>query len=65
LVVLAVRKRCNQIQHERRQRRRPAGGRVYVASALEQDDSEAGALMTNMLSREPEPSLVVQAADSP
>jgi hypothetical protein len=42
LVVLAFRKRCNQIQYEKRQRRQPAGGRVYVASALEQDDGEAG-----------------------
>jgi DNA-directed RNA polymerase specialized sigma24 family protein len=63
LVVLAFRKRCNQIQYEQRQRRRPAGGRVYVASALEQDGGEAGALFTNMLSREPEPALVVQAAE--
>jgi DNA-directed RNA polymerase specialized sigma24 family protein len=62
LVVLAVRKRCNQIQHEQRQRRRPAGGRVYVASALEPDGGEAGALFPKMLSGEPEPSLVVQAA---
>jgi DNA-directed RNA polymerase specialized sigma24 family protein len=63
LVVLAFRKRCNQVKYERRQRRRPAGGRVYVASALEQDGGEAGALVTNLLSREPEPSLVVQAAE--
>jgi DNA-directed RNA polymerase specialized sigma24 family protein len=63
LVVLAFRKRCNQIQHERRKRRQPAGGRVFVASALKQDDGEAGALMTNLLGREPEPSLVVQAAE--
>jgi DNA-directed RNA polymerase specialized sigma24 family protein len=63
LVVLAFRKRCNQIQHERRKRRQPAGGRVYVASALEQDDGEAGALLRNMLDREPEPAVVVQAAE--
>jgi DNA-directed RNA polymerase specialized sigma24 family protein len=64
LVVLAFRKRYNQNQHEQRQRRRPAGGRVYTASALEQDGGEeGGALFTNMLSREPEPSLVVQAAE--
>jgi DNA-directed RNA polymerase specialized sigma24 family protein len=63
LVVLAVRKRCNQIQHEQRQRRRPADGRIYAASALEQDGGEAEALFTNMLSREPEPLLVVQAAE--
>jgi DNA-directed RNA polymerase specialized sigma24 family protein len=63
LVMLAFRKRCNQIQYEQRQRRRPAGGRVYLASALEPDGGEAGALFTNMLSREPEPSLVVQAAE--
>jgi DNA-directed RNA polymerase specialized sigma24 family protein len=63
LVVLAFRKRCNQIQHEQRQRRRPAVGRVYAASALEQDSGEQGALFTNMLSRDPEPSLVLQAAE--
>jgi DNA-directed RNA polymerase specialized sigma24 family protein len=63
LVVLAFRKRCNQIQYERRQRRRPAGGRVYVASALEQDGGEAGALFTNLLGNDPEPALVVQAAE--
>jgi hypothetical protein len=63
LVVLAFRKRCNQLQHEQRQRRRPAAGRVYVASALEQDSGEAGALFTNLLSRDSEPSLVVQAAE--
>jgi RNA polymerase sigma factor (sigma-70 family) len=62
LVVIAFRKKCNQIQSERRQRRRPAGGQVYVASALEDGDA-AGALVTNMLGREPEPSLVVQAAE--
>jgi RNA polymerase sigma factor (sigma-70 family) len=63
LVVLAFRKRCNQIQHEQRQRRRPAGGRVYVASALERGDGEEGALVTNLLGREPEPALAVQAAE--
>lgn len=63
LVVLAFRKRCNQIQYEQRQRRRPAGGRVYVASALEKDDCEAGTLFTNLLSHDPEPALVVQAAE--
>jgi DNA-directed RNA polymerase specialized sigma24 family protein len=63
LVVLACRKRCNQIQYERRQRRRPDGSRVYVASALEPDDGAEGALFTNMLSHEPEPGLVVQAAE--
>jgi DNA-directed RNA polymerase specialized sigma24 family protein len=63
LVALAFRKRCNQIQYERRKRRQPAGGRVNVASALEQDDGQAGDLLSNMLSREPEPSLVVQAAE--
>ena len=34
LVVLAFRKRCNQIKHEQRQRRHPTGGHVYAASAL-------------------------------
>jgi DNA-directed RNA polymerase specialized sigma24 family protein len=62
-VVLAFRKRCNQIQHDRRKRRQPAGERVYVASALGQDDGEAGALLSNMLSREPEPAIVVRAAE--
>jgi DNA-directed RNA polymerase specialized sigma24 family protein len=63
LVVLAFRKRCNQIQYEQRQRRQPAGGRVYVASALEQDGGEAEALFTTLLGREPEPAVVVQAAE--
>ena len=63
LVVLAFRKRCNQIQYERRKRRQPIGGRVFVASALGQDDGEAGALLSNMLGREPEPAIVVQAAE--
>jgi DNA-directed RNA polymerase specialized sigma24 family protein len=63
LVVLAFRKRCNQIQHEQRQRRCPTGGRVYAASALEQDGGEEGALVTNLLSREPEPAVVLQAAE--
>jgi DNA-directed RNA polymerase specialized sigma24 family protein len=63
LVVLAFRKRCNQIQHERRKRRQPAGGRVFVASALKQDDGEAGALFLNQLGHDPEPALVVQAAE--
>ena len=63
LVALAFRKRCNQVQYEGRQQRRPAGGRVYAASALGKDDGEAGALFTNMLSGEPEPALVVEAAE--
>jgi DNA-directed RNA polymerase specialized sigma24 family protein len=63
LMVLAFRKRCNQVQYERRKRRQPAGGWVSIASALEQDDGEAGVLLSNMLGREPEPSLVVQAAE--
>jgi DNA-directed RNA polymerase specialized sigma24 family protein len=36
---------------------------VYVASALEQDDGQVGVLLSNMLSREPEPALVIQAAE--
>jgi DNA-directed RNA polymerase specialized sigma24 family protein len=63
LVVLAFRKRCNQIQHERRKRRQPTGGRVFVASALKQDDGEAGTLFMNLLRHDPEPALVVQAAE--
>ena len=61
LVVIAFRKRCNQIKHELR--RQPDGGRVYAASALEQEGGEAGTLFTNMRSREPEPEVVVQAAE--
>jgi DNA-directed RNA polymerase specialized sigma24 family protein len=63
LVALAFRKRCNQVQYEGRQRRRPSGGRVYAASAMEKDDGEAGALFANMLSGEPEPAVVVEAAE--
>jgi DNA-directed RNA polymerase specialized sigma24 family protein len=63
LVVIAFRKKCNQVKYERRQRRRPTGGQVYVASALEGGGGGAGELITNLLSREPEPALVVQAAE--
>jgi hypothetical protein len=63
LVTLAFRKRCNQIQYETRQRRQPAVGKVFVVLELEKDDGQAGVLLSNMLGREPEPSLVVQAAE--
>jgi hypothetical protein len=51
LVVLAFRKRCNQIQNERRKRRQPAGGQVYPASALEE---EAGSLLGPCLPEKPD-----------
>jgi hypothetical protein len=38
-----------------------SGGKVFVASALEQDDGQAGGLLSNLLSREP--ALVVQTAE--
>jgi DNA-directed RNA polymerase specialized sigma24 family protein len=63
LVALAFRKRCNQIKHEGRKRRQPAGGRVYAASALGKDDGEAVALVVDLLGREPEPAVVVGAAE--
>ena len=63
LVMIAFRKMCNQVKSARRKRRQPASGRVYVASALEQDEGEAGTLLKNRLGREPEPAVVVQAAE--
>jgi hypothetical protein len=63
LMVLAFRKRCDPIQYERQKRRQPAGGRVYVDAVPEQDDGEAGVLLSNMLGCQPEPSLVVQVAE--
>jgi RNA polymerase sigma factor (sigma-70 family) len=58
LVVIAYRKTCNLVVHEAR--RQPRKGRVLHASALA--DGE-GASFAEALSREPDPEMVVQAAE--
>ena len=62
LVVIAFRKTCNQIVHERR--RQPRGGRVLHASALAAGpDGDEGALFADMISQEPNPAMVAQTAE--
>ena len=58
LVVVAFRKTCNQIKHERA--RQPPNGHVINASALAGDE---GALFEDMISREPSPAMVAQSAE--
>jgi DNA-directed RNA polymerase specialized sigma24 family protein len=57
LVVIAFRKTCNQIIHERR--RRPRNGQVIHAGA----DGDEGALFADMISREPGPAMAAQTAE--
>ncbi|HZY83527.1 MAG TPA: ECF-type sigma factor [Gemmataceae bacterium] len=62
LVVIAFRKTCNQIVHERR--RQPPGGRVINASALAAGpDGDEGALFAEIISREPSPAMAAQTAE--
>jgi RNA polymerase sigma factor (sigma-70 family) len=62
LVVIAFRKTCNQIVHERR--RQPQGGRVVHASALDAGpDGDESALFADMISQEPSPEMVAQTAE--
>ena len=58
LVVIAFRKTCNQIKHERA--RQPPNGHVINASALAGDE---GALFEDMISRGPSPAMVAQSAE--
>jgi DNA-directed RNA polymerase specialized sigma24 family protein len=58
LVVIAYRKTCNQIKHERL--RQPRNGRVVHVSALAGDE---GALFAEAISREPGPAVVAQTAE--
>jgi DNA-directed RNA polymerase specialized sigma24 family protein len=57
LVVIAFRKACNQIIHERR--RRPRNGQVIHAGA----GGDEGALFNDMISRGPGPAMAAQAAE--
>ena len=62
LVVIAVRKTCNQIKHERV--RQPRNGRVVHVSALAAGpNGDEGALFAEMISREPSPEMVAQSAE--
>jgi DNA-directed RNA polymerase specialized sigma24 family protein len=62
LVVIAFRKTCNQIIHEARCQ--PRNGRVIHASALAAGpDGDERALFVDMISREPNPAMVVQSAE--
>jgi len=58
LVVIAFRKTCNQIKHERV--RQPRNGRVVHVSALASDE---GALFAEAISREPGPEMGAQTAE--
>jgi RNA polymerase sigma factor (sigma-70 family) len=62
LVVIAFRKTCNQIVHERR--RQPRGGRVLHASALAAGPGgDESALFADMIGQEPSPAMVAQTAE--
>jgi DNA-directed RNA polymerase specialized sigma24 family protein len=62
LVVIAFRKTCNQIKHEKR--RQPPGRRVIHASALAAGpDGDEGALFADLISRGPSPALAAQTAE--
>ena len=62
LVVIAFRKTCNQIKHERR--RQPPGRRVVHASALAAGPGgDEGALFADLISRGPGPELAAQTAE--
>jgi DNA-directed RNA polymerase specialized sigma24 family protein len=62
LVVIAFRKTCNEIKHERV--RQPRNGRVMHASALAVGaDIDEGALFKDMISRGPGPAVAAQTAE--
>ena len=62
LVVIAFRKTCNQIKHEKR--RQPPGRRVVHASALAAGpDEDEGALFADLIGRGPGPALAAQTAE--
>ena len=58
LVVIAFRKTCNQIKHERV--RQPRNGRVVHVSALAGDEI---ALLADMIIQEPSPAMAAQTAE--
>ena len=62
LVVIAFRKTCNQIKHEKR--RQPPGRRVVHASALAAGpDEDEGALFADLIGRGPGPALAAQTVE--
>jgi DNA-directed RNA polymerase specialized sigma24 family protein len=62
LVVIAFRKTCNQIVHERR--RQPRGGRVLHASALAAGpDGDESAMFADMIGQQPSAAMVAQTAE--
>ena len=62
LVVIAFRKTCNQIKHEKR--RQPPGRRVVHASALAAGPGgDEGALFADLIGRGPSPALAAQTAE--
>ena len=62
LLVIAFRKTCNQIKHEKR--RQPPGRRVVHASALAAGPGgDEGALFADLISRGPSPALAAQTAE--
>ena len=62
LVVVAFRKTCNQIKHERA--RQPRQGRAVHASALAAGpDGDESSLFADMLGQEPGPAMVAQTAE--
>ena len=62
LVVIAFRKTCNQIKHERA--RRPPNGHVINASALAAGPGgDEGALFADLIGRGPGPALAAQTAE--
>ena len=62
LVVIAFRKTCNQMVHERR--RQPQGGRVLHASALAAGpDGDESAMFADMIGQQPSAAMVAQTAE--
>jgi DNA-directed RNA polymerase specialized sigma24 family protein len=60
LVVIAFRKKCNQVKHEAV--RQPRNGRVYEASALAAADTDdGGSIFSQLISGEPDPPPVAES----
>src|SRR5215469_12105954 len=63
LVVIAYRKKCNQVKQEASQQ--PRNGRVYPISTLTPADADdSGTIFSCLISREPDPRLTSQVAES-
>jgi DNA-directed RNA polymerase specialized sigma24 family protein len=61
LVLIAVRKAANLVNHEHRQKR--GGGKVVHASALPGGDEGDGPLFADLIGREPDPALDAEVAE--